>query len=745
MGGIVKGGSGLAGKAGAGAGTEIRIKQPDEKTADWRGFLRAKLSGVSGFGGRLMSFGDDGAGFGCSASDLPTSETLAQIKVTAGLRIAAPAVQEIREAIDNSRQWLLNRQHPDGYWVGELEADTTLESYYIMFLTMLGKKDDPRIPKLAATLLDEQLPSGGWNIYHGGPAEISNSVLTYTALKIAGIPTDDPAMVRARKVIREMGGPIKANTYTKFHLAFFGQYDWKYVPAVPPEIVMIPKISPFHIYDMSSWSRAIFIPLSVIYALKPHCPLPPERGVDELYPEGGREKANLNLPRDPKLLSWRNFFLLTDKALKVAEKFPIGPARRAALKRAEKWMLNRFDKSGGLGAILPAMMNSVIALRCLGYEDDHPAMREGIKELEAFEIEENGMLRIQPCVSPVWDTALSLVALGNSGLPPEHAALRKAAAWLLTRQSRRPGDWQVRCPAPPGGWYFEFRNEFYPDVDDTAMVLMALGRAFAPPAENEAVSAAPPGKSKAQLEAEERGLNWMLAMQNEDGGWASFDRNNDKEFLTKIPFADHNAMIDPSTADITARVLEALAEQKGFGLNHPAVKKALAFLKKHQEADGSWFGRWGVNYLYGTWQVLRGLSKIGEDMTKGYVRKAVEWLKSVQHEDGGWGERADSYDDPSRKGKGPSTASQTAWAIMGLLAAGQGHSAAVRRGIRYLLGTRGDDGTWDEEEFTGTGFPRVFYLRYHLYRHYFPLTALSQYEAYRRSSPRNSERLQAVE
>jgi squalene-hopene/tetraprenyl-beta-curcumene cyclase len=405
-------------------------------------------------------------------------------------------------------------------------------------------------------------------------------------------------------------------------------------------------------------------------------------------------------------------------------------------------MLERFEESGGLGAILPAMMNSVLALRCLGYADNHPAVREGIRELEAFEIEQDDKLRIQPCVSPVWDTAISAVALGNSGMSPEAQALRKAADWLLTRQSKRPGDWHVNCPVPPGGWYFEFRNEFYPDVDDTAMVLMALNRAFAVHPESEKGSRL--GKTQKQLEAEERGLRWMLAMQNEDGGWASFDRNNDKEFLTKIPFADHNAMIDPSTVDITARVLEAWSEQKDFSLNHPTVKKALAFIRKNQERDGSWYGRWGVNYLYGTWQVLRGLSKSGEDMTKGYVRKAVEWLKGVQLEDGGWGERADSYDDPSRKGKGPATPSQTAWAIMGLLAAGQGHGKAVRQGVRWLLARQQSDGTWNEEEWTGTGFPRVFYLRYHLYRHYFPLMALGQYEAFRRNHPRHSERLPAV-
>jgi squalene-hopene/tetraprenyl-beta-curcumene cyclase len=471
---------------------------------------------------------------------------------------------------------------------------------------------------------------------------------------------------------------------------------------------------------MSSWSRTIFVPLSIIYALKPLCILPKECHIDELF-VGGREHSDLALQRDDKPVTWKNFFLLTDKALKIAEKFPIGKARALATKRAEKWMIERFPHSGGLSAILPAMMNSMIALKCLGYSEDHPLVKDGIRELDLLEIydPEDDSIRVQPCVSPVWDTCISVYALGQTGLDPKHPAMEKGASWLLSKQTKLPGDWAVNNPAPPGGWFFEFFNEFYPDVDDTCMTLMALEHAQAKEGRD------------VQYKAMDRGVIWMLGMQNDDGGWASFDRGNDKEWMTKVPFADHNAMIDPSTADITSRVLESLSYRKEFTLDHPVVQKAMEFIKKDQAQDGSWFGRWGVNYIYGTWQVLRGLKLIGEDMNKGYIRRAVEWFKHHQNPDGGWGESIASYDDPSVKGRGPTTASQTAWALMGLISANQGKSAAVRRGVQFLLDTQTADGTWEEEHWTGTGFPRVFYLKYHYYRHYFPMMALAQYRTFR--------------
>jgi len=675
----------------------------------WRERLRELLAGVPGF--RQPVAAGSGAARAGHNPGIPS------------VPAPAPESAHVEEAIASSSRWLLGRQHAEGYWVAELEADTTLESYFILFRTFFGKRDDPRMAKYARVIREAMLPEGGWPIYAHGPVELSVSVLSYFALKIAGISADEPDMRRARDAILRLGGVTKANTYTKFHLAWFDQYDWEHVPAIPPEMMFIPAIAPINIYEMSSWSRAIFVALSVIYALKPVCPLPPECYVDELF-AGGRERADLSLRRTRKAISWTNFFLLTNRALKIAEKFPIGAARRAALKKAERWMIERFEASGGLGAILPAMMNSVMALKVLGYPDDHPLMVEGLHELDALEIHDpaDDTIRIQPCQSPVWDTAISTCALMQAGAAPEAASIKKAVNWLLSKEVKRPGDWQIKNPAPPGGWYFEFSNEFYPDVDDTIMVMMALRWS------------SPPGVRQDVEDAIARGLIWVRGMQNEDGGWASFDRDNDKAFLTKVPFADHNAMIDPTTADITSRTLEMLAmiAPATYNPQHVVVRRAVSFLKKDQCPDGSWFGRWGVNYLYGTPQVLRGLGLIGEDMSQPFVRKAVGWLMSVQHADGGWGERCDTYDNPARKGLGPSTPSQTAWAVIGLMAAGEGDSAAVRRGIAFLLDRQTPEGTWEEDEWTGTGFPRVFYLKYHYYRHYWPLMALGQYRRFLR-------------
>ena len=641
---------------------------------------------------------------------------------------AAPNV-ELEAGLERSVGWLLQEQKPEGYWVAELEADTTLESYFILFKAFFGQRDHPKIPKYARVIQECMLPAGGWAIFRNGPFDISVSVLSYFALKVAGLSAEDPGMRRARERILAAGGVAKANTYTKYHLAWFDQYDWEHVPAIPPEMIFIPALAPINIYEMSSWSRTIFVTLSIIYALKPVCLLPQECHIDELFPKG-HTHADLALPRSKKAFTWTNFFLLSDKALKIAEKFPIQTARQAAIKKAEQWMIQRFEASGGLGAILPAMMNSVLALKILGHRDDESLLREGIRHLDELEIEDpaDGTIRIQPCHSPVWDTAISTYALAQADLAPAsetpgpggreacHPALRKAVAWLLSKEVKRPGDWQVKNPCPPGGWFFEFENEFYPDVDDTIMAMMAL-RTVSPLGQDERVDA-----------AIGRALTWTLGMQNADGGWASFDRDNDMAFLTKVPFADHNAMIDPSTADITSRTLEMFAyiAPETYTLSHPVVKRALRFIKRDQCRDGSWIGRWGVNYLYGTWQVLRGLNLIGEDLSQGYSRKAVEWLKEVQLPDGGWGERADTYEHPERKGLGPSTASQTAWALMGLLAAGQGQSQAVTSGLRYLLDSQTPAGTWEEDEWTGTGFPKVFYLKYHYYRHYWPLMAFAQ-------------------
>lgn len=687
----------------------------------WLERLSELLSGVPG--ARYAMAGDGNL----SLPQEPANTLHAQAATKSGLlpKVKAPSPEQIDDGINRSAKWLLNRQQKDGYWVAELECDNTTESYFVLFYAFFGKREHPKVQKIARTIRKAMLPTGGWNGYYGGPADISISVLSYFALKIAGVSADEPDMQRSRDAILKRGGAPKANTYTKYHLAWFDQYDWEHVPAIPPEMIFIPNIAPINIYEMSSWSRTIFVPLSIIYSLKPVCLLPKECHVDELFAEGHTHR-DLALPRTNTPFTWNNFFLLTDKALKVAEKFPIKTAREMAVKRAEQWMIERFEFSGGLGAILPAMMNSVLALKMLGHKEDEPLMREGIKHLDDLEIPvaADDSIRIQPCHSPVWDTAISTYAFAQAHYAPEAAdgALAKSCAWLLSKEVKRPGDWQVKNPCPPGGWFFEYANEFYPDVDDTIMTMMALRSTYAK------------GAHPAADAALERAMVWVLGMQNKDGGWASFDRDNDMDFLTKVPFADHNAMIDPSTADITSRTLEmfAIVAPETFSLNHPVVKRGLEFIKQDQCKDGSWFGRWGVNYMYGTWQVLRGLRLIGEDMSKGYVRKAVEWFKDVQQPDGGWGERCDTYDDPTRKGKGPSTPSQTAWAVMGLLGAGQGHSQTVYRGMKYLLDTMTPDGTWNEDEWTGTGFPKVFYLKYHYYRHYWPLMAFAQYRRFLR-------------
>lgn len=625
--------------------------------------------------------------------------------------------RRLAEARETAAAWLLDRQHPDGYWVGELEGDTILESEYILLLTFIDRLHDPRVSLLANYLREKQNPDGSWSLYPGGPGDVSGSVKAYFALKLAGISPDEPFMLRARDIIRELGGIESCNSFTKIYLAIFGQLPWSEAPAVPPEIILLPRWAYFNIYAISAWSRTILVPLAIVWAKRPTCVVPETAGLGELFTHGSPPpRPRHEAAPGPSGAFWKSFFLMTDRLLKACESAGLTPLRGRALKVAEAWMLERFDRSGGLGAIFPPMIYAVMALRCLGYSDDHPSLVRARTELEAFEVRNGETLRMQPCFSPVWDTALCAFALSEAALPPDDPALSRATQWLLDREVRNPGDWKLADPkSPVGGWYFEFANEFYPDVDDTAMVLLALAR-------NGARDSA----------GARRGLEWLLAMQNRDGGWSSFDRNNNRRILCHMPFADHNAMIDPSTADITGRVLEMLAPY-GYGLDHPAVRRALAFLRREQEHDGSWYGRWGCNYLYGTWQVLKGLHAIGEDMSQDYVVRAAVWIRANQNADGGWGETPRSYDHPKFKAAGPSTVSQTAWALMALFATGDLDSLAVTQGLEYLLDAQTTAGTWEETHFTGTGFPRVFYLRYHLYCHYFPLMALGMYE--RRRGP----------
>ncbi len=640
------------------------------------------------------------------------------------------ALDRVKDGLERAKEWLLGQQETEGYWCGELEADVMLEADYIFMHTLLGTGDPGKMERAVNEILRHQNEDGGWSLYPGGVSNVSYGVKAYLALKLMGYTTDDPVMVKIRENVLALGGVVECNTFTKIYLCALGQYDYDAVPAIPPEIVLFPNWFYFNIYEISSWSRGILVPLSIIYAKKPFKKLAPEQGISELF-VGGRENADLRLRWDKKRpVSWRNFFLFWDRLAHLSERVHIRPLRKVALRKAEAWMLERFEKSDGLGAIYPAMLNSIVALRCLGRSVDDPQMIRALDEFEKLGIDcPDGTpeypvptFRMQPCFPPVWDTAQAIYALGEAGVPKDDPRLLRAADWVLSKEVRHKGDWAEKVPnVEPGGWYFEFNNEFYPDVDDTAQVLLALKNVANP-------------RERYQDEVCQRALTWIWAMQCKNGGWAAFDKDNTKSIFQYIPFADHNAMLDPPTVDITGRMLEMLSLY-GCTREDPRVQKAVQFILKEQESDGSWFGRWGVNYLYGTFLVLRGLEAIGFWNHEPPVQQAAEWIRMVQNADGGWGESCGTYDDPAQRGIGPSTPSQTAWALLGLLAAGDTRSDSVAKGIRWLIERQHEDGSWDElmperngeSYYTGTGFPRVFYLGYHLYKQYFPLLALTTY------------------
>ncbi len=624
--------------------------------------------------------------------------------------------RSLETSILRAQENLLGLQRPEGYWIGELMVDSTLVSDTVAYHHWNGKIDAEWQRKAVNHIFSMQLPDGGWNIYSGGPVEVSATIKAYLALKLAGVPVTDPRMLAAREVALHLGGVPRMNTFSKLYLALLGLYPWEYVPTIPCEVLLLGKWFHVNFWDMSNWSRAMLVPLAIINHFKPTHPV--EVDLDELYPEGFHER-DLALAPDPDRFSWRNFFLWLDRLHKFAEWFAehkIHPFRRLALKRCENWMLERFEGSDGLGAIFPAMLNSLIALQALGYPDDHPQVVRAAHELKKLEHETADSVRIEPCFSPVWDTAIAAICLHESGISENHPSLKKAAGWLMEREIRFCGDWHHKNPVPPGGiepsgWVFEFNNKWNPDVDDTVMVLLALRKI-------------PTNNPAKRDESFQRGLKWMLTFQCKDGGWASFDKDCTKNILEKVPFADHNAMLDPECADITARILELLGYE-GWKTDNPQVQEALQFLSEHQEPDGSWYGRWGVNYIYGTWQVLRGLRALNYDMSEPWLLRARGWLESVQHDDGGWGERCNTYDDPVFKGRGPSTASQTAWAVMGLCAFDDPDNPSLKRGIEFLVREQNPDGSWTENETTGTGFPQVFYLKYDMYRNAWPLLALA--------------------
>ncbi len=629
----------------------------------------------------------------------------------------APEVSEtflsqVKHAVQQASAAMLDLQNPQGYWWAELESNVSITAEYLMLHHFLGLPED-EVPRLAAYILNKQLPNGGWSIYYGDGGELSTSVEAYLALKMAGLSAQDERMLRARRFILKRGGALKTRVFTRIFLALFGQIDWEGIPLLPVEFVLLPPWSGLSIYEFSSWTRATIVPLMIIMAKRPVCPLPQEHWVTELFLDPSEPFQQHRVAWKPRGPHLENVFVLVDRLLKLYYRLPIPWLRNLAIRRAQAWILARQEESGDWGGIQPPMVNSLLALYVMGYDTDHEVMRRGLKALKFFTLQEGDRLWLQSCISPVWDTALAVRALAAAGVAKEHPAMVKATSWLLTQQIFKPGDWCIKAPKlPPGGWAFEFVNNWYPDIDDSSMVLVALKEGLVDP-----------GKHQGALQ---RGIDWCLGMQSENGGFASFDKDNTKEWLNAIPFGDLKALVDPPTEDITGRVLEMMGAF-GYGLDHPAARPALAFLHRTQHPEGPWWGRWGVNYIYGTWSVLVALARIGENMRQPYIRRAVEWLKAKQNQDGGWGEACDSYRRPELKGRGDSTASQTAWALMALLAAKEAQAPEVRAGIEYLIKTQNPQGRWDELYYTGTGFPSHFMIRYHLYRDCFPLMALGQY------------------
>ena len=633
---------------------------------------------------------------------------------------------------------LLGHQYPEGYWWGELESNPTMEAEYLLLTHFLGVADKERWGKLARHILDKQRSDGTWGQFYDAPGDVSTSTECYFALKLAGYSPEEPFMRRAREFILSKGGVPNTRVFTKIWLALFDQWDWRGVPVLPAEMMLLPNWFPINIYDFASWARATIVPMLVLLARKPVRSVPESARIDELYPLP-RSETTYSIARPRKLVGWETLFYAGDTILRRLEKLPWKPTRRQAIRRAERWILDHQEADGSWGGIQPPWVYSLMALSSLGYPSDHPVISRGLAGFDDFSIEEGDTLRIQACVSPLWDTALAMNALLDSGLRPDHPALVRAGEWLLQEQVLNGGDWQVRAKGvPPGGWAFEFHNNVYPDLDDTAEIVIALSRV-------EMASSGP------KEQAIQRAVRWTLGMQSDNGGWAAFDKDNTKAFIAKIPFADFGEAIDAPSVDVTAHVLEMLGHL-GYRADHRAVARALDYIFVEQEYDGPWFGRWGVNYIYGCAAVLPALQALGVDMTAGPVGRAVRWVTEHQNRGGGWGESCASYVDPAYRGRGPSTPSQTAWALMSLLAAGNWAGPATRRGVEHLIGVQQEDGSWDEPYFTGTGFPGYgvgqrlrrypapgepgyqgaelpagFMINYHMYRNYWPLTALGRY------------------
>ena len=627
--------------------------------------------------------------------------------------------------VERAQTWFSREQFGEGFWWAELESNATMDAEYLLLTHFLGARDEQLWRGVAQDIRAYQRADGSWAMYHGAPGDLSTTIECYFALKLAGDSADAPHLSRAREFIRSHGGISQARTFTRIWLALFGQWSWDDLPAMPPELMLLPPSAPLSIYRFASWARGTIVPLLLLMDDRPVRGVPQAARLDEL-------RVGPAIPRPARDPIDRVFFAL-DRALRLYGRLPIHPLRRRARKKAEEWILAHQEADGSWVGIQPPLVYSLMALRAVGHPLEHPALKRGLQGMHDRWMlrRSDGSLRVQACLSPVWDTGLGLLALVESGVDPQDAMVRKAAQWILKEEVRVPGDWCVQVRGvEPSGWAFEFENDLYPDVDDTAVVLLAL--------HNSRALDAP---------TRERAVRWVLAMQSRNGGWAAFDKDNTSRLPALLPFCDFGEVIDPPSADVTAHVVEMLGAF-GFDRSHGAVARGLRYLYAQQEKEGSWFGRWGVNHIYGVGAVLPALAAAGEPVDGLAPRRAVRWLVERQNSDGGWGESCASYVDPAARGRGESTPSQTAWALLGLVAGGRAGSAAARRGVRFLIDRQRADGAWDEEAFTGCGFPgygigeehgaRIregrelsagFMIRYHLYRNCFPLLALGRYRA----------------
>jgi squalene-hopene/tetraprenyl-beta-curcumene cyclase len=645
------------------------------------------------------------------------------VTMTANTSKGTPApdisIDALDDAIESATEALVTRQRPDGHWVFALEADATIPAEYILLMHYLDEIDEVLQERIARYLRKIQGQDGGWPLFHGGAFDVSATTKAYYALKLVGDSVDAPHMARARTAILSVGGAARCNVFTRIALALFGQVPWRAVPVMPIEIMNLPKWFPFHLSKVSYWSRTVMVPLLILMCLKPQAKNPRRVALTELFQTPPFEERRYM--HSTKRSFWASAFRWLDHVVRFAEPFFPKAGRARAIERAVAFMEERLNGEDGLGAIFPAMANSVMAMECLGYAKDDPKLVTAKRSLQKLIIEDADKdVYVQPCVSPIWDTGLAAHAMlevsdvRNKGqaAPSAKDAVAAANDWLVSKQELDlVGDWAENRPGVrPGGWPFQYGNAHYPDVDDTAAVVMAIDR----------------GGDPSHRESVDRAVEWVIGMQSTNGGWGAFDADNEHYYLNYIPFADHGALLDPPTADVSARCVSMLA-QVGMKRGNPVIDRGVAYLWAEQEPDGSWYGRWGTNYIYGTWSVLCALNAAGEDLSQPGFRRAVDYLVSTQRADGGWGEDGISYYD-GHHGEAPvSTASQTAWAILGLMAAGEVEHSAVKRGIEFLMRTRQDTGLWHEDTYTAVGFPRVFYLRYHGYRAYFPLMALARF------------------